>query len=1122
MSDMSRRTTGEFSFEDSPFWYKDAIIYELHVRAFADSDADGVGDFLGLIDKLDYLEDLGVTTIWLLPFYPSPLRDDGYDISDYMNIQPVYGTMNNFKTFVDEAHRHGIRVITELVMNHTSDQHSWFQRARRSPAGSRYRDFYVWSDTADKYGDARIIFKDFEISNWAWDPVVRQYYWHRFYSHQPDLNYDNPALRKAMFRVVDFWLKMGVDGLRIDAVPYLYEREGTNCENLPKTHAFIKELRAHVDKKFRDRMLLAEANQWPEDTVAYFGEGDEVHAAFHFPIMPRLFMALRMEDHFPIIDILRQTPSIPDACQWAIFLRNHDELTLEMVTDEERDYMYRVYAADPTARLNLGIRRRLAPLLSNDRKKIELMNSLLFSLPGTPVIYYGDEIGMGDNFYLGDRNGVRTPMQWSPERNAGFSRANPQKLYLPSIIDPEYHYEAVNVENQLNNTDSLIWWMKRIIALRKRFKAFGRGSVEFLNPENRKILAYLRRYEGENILVVANLSHFAQQTQLELAGFTGWRPVDLFGRVPFAPIVDNKYYFTLGPYSFYWFSLEPEPDGAIGPRTLPSEEPRVVPVIRETEDTLFGKNENWFILEAVLLDYVKGRRWFRGKARDAWAAEIRDIIPVRCNNRNAYIILFQVDYSEGEPETYLIPVAAARAGKGEKIAEEYPGAVIARLKQRGEIEASILFDAMVDGDFSSLLMRAVGRRRVFKGKSGRIMASPTRAFRRARGPGDTDLTPVLMNVEQSNTSVMYGKQLVLKLFRNLEEGVSPDVEIGKFLTENTSFANISQIAGSLEYQRGRGRMLSIAILQSYVPNEGDAWGYTLDFLGRYFEEVMTIATVQAPPVPRRSLLSLLKEPPSLARETIGPYFASAQLLGQRTAELHIALASGVQNPDFAPEPFTMMYQTSLYQSLRSLAMRTMRLLRERLPFLSDEQREVATSILELEKDIVERYSFIRKKKIQAARIRCHGDYHLGQVLYTGNDFVITDFEGEPARSLSERRLKRSPLRDVAGMLRSFHYAAHSALIKQASLLPIPEGNMPVLQQWARFWYTWVSREFLNAYLDTMGQTGLLPDSPDDLKILLDVFLLDKAIYEVGYELNNRPDWVKVPLQGILQLIEAEE
>ena len=498
---MRKRIDKHPSDEDGPLWYKDAIVYELHVRAFSDSDVDGVGDIRGLIDKLDYLHDLGVTAIWLLPFFPSPLKDDGYDVSDYVDIQPVFGNMSDFRALVEEAHQRGLRIIIELVLNHTSDQHPWFQRARRAPPGSRWRDFYIWSDTTNRYREARIIFKDSEQSNWSWDSVAKAYYWHRFYSHQPDLNYDNPAVHRAIINVVNFWLRLGVDGFRVDAVPYLYKREGTTCENLPETHVYLKGLRKHIDAKFKDRMLLAEANQWPEDAVAYFGDGDEFHMAFHFPLMPRMFMAIRMEDRFPILDILEQTPRVPDNCQWALFLRNHDELTLEMVADEERDYMYRVYAHDPVARLNLGIRRRLAPLLSNNRRKIELMNILLFSLPGTPVIYYGDEIGMGDNVYLGDRNGVRTPMQWSPDRNAGFSRTNPQKLYLPPIIDPEYHYESVNVENQQGNPDSLLWWMKRLIALRKRYRSLGRGTISFLQPENRKILAFIRQYQGEAILV---------------------------------------------------------------------------------------------------------------------------------------------------------------------------------------------------------------------------------------------------------------------------------------------------------------------------------------------------------------------------------------------------------------------------------------------------------------------------------------------------------------------------------------------------------------------------------------------------------------------------------------------
>src|SRR5579884_820575 len=602
-SSLSPRTAaspGAGAPEADPLWYKDAIIYEVHVRAFFDSNGDGIGDFRGLTDKLDYLRDLGVTALWLLPFYPSPLRDDGYDIADNTGIHPSYGTMRSFQTFLREAHRRGLRVITELVLNHTSDQHPWFQRARRAPPGSRARDFYVWSDTPDRYRDARIIFKDFESSNWAFDPVAKAYYWHRFYAHQPDLNYDSPDVRQAMLEVVDFWLEQGVDGLRLDAVPYLYEREGTTGENLPETHAFLRELRRHIDARFAHRMLLAEANQWPEDAIAYFGDGDECHMAFHFPLMPRLFMAIYMEDRFPIVEILQQTPPIPDTCQWALFLRNHDELTLEMVTDEDRDYMYRVYARDHHARINLGIRRRLAPLLGNHRRRIELMNGLLFSCPGTPVIYYGDEIGMGDNIYLGDRNSVRTPMQWSADRNAGFSRANPQQLYLPVIIDPEYHYQSVNVQAQQNNPNSLLWWMKRLIALRKQYRAFGRGSLEFLTPDNPKVLAFVRQYsphprplppgekgEGtERVLVVANLSRFPQPVQLDLHAYRGMVPVELMGRTRFPPVGDGPYFLTLGSHAFYWFALE-----APTPAELPAgrdEEPPALEVAGSWEAVFSG------------------------------------------------------------------------------------------------------------------------------------------------------------------------------------------------------------------------------------------------------------------------------------------------------------------------------------------------------------------------------------------------------------------------------------------------------------------------------------------------------------------------------------------------------
>src|SRR5437870_4222598 len=549
-----------------PLWYKDAIIYETHVKAFFDSNGDGIGDFPGLLEKLDYLQDLGVTCLWLLPFFPSPLRDDGYDIADYSNVHPNYGTLDDFKTFLKAAHDRNIQVVIELVINHTSDQHSWFQTARTAPSGSPDRNIYVWSDTDKKYSDARIIFTDTEKSNWTWDPVANAYYWHRFFSHQPDLNFDNPEVLERILQAMRFWLDMDVDGLRLDAIPYLIERDGTNCENLPETHAIIKRIRRELDERYHARMLLAEANQWPTDVRPYFGEGDECHMAFHFPVMPRIFMALRMEDRHPITDIMAQTPEIPPNCQWGMFLRNHDELTLEMVTADERDYMYLAYSADPKMKINVGIRRRLAPLMENDRRRIELLNSLLFSFPGTPIIYYGDEIGMGDNIYLGDRNGVRTPMQWNADRNAGFSRTSPARLYSPVIMDPVVGYEAVNVEAQQADPSSLLHWTRNMIALRKLFRVFGRGTLEFLHPSNRKILAYIRRYEAEQVLCVANLSRFAQPVELDLSACDGMMPVEMLGYVEFPVIRREPYPLSLGPYGFLWFELHGEPQ-AIAART---------------------------------------------------------------------------------------------------------------------------------------------------------------------------------------------------------------------------------------------------------------------------------------------------------------------------------------------------------------------------------------------------------------------------------------------------------------------------------------------------------------------------------------------------------------------------
>jgi maltose alpha-D-glucosyltransferase / alpha-amylase len=1103
-------------------WYKDAILYEVRVRSFCDSNGDGVGDFAGLTQKLDYVRDLGVTALWLLPFYPSPLKDDGYDISDYTDLHPECGLLREFKLFVREAHRRGLRVVTELVLNHTSDQHPWFQRARRAKLGSVWRDFYVWSDTADRYAEARIIFKDFESSNWSWDPVAKAYYWHRFYSSQPDLNYANPAVRQAIFQTVDFWLRLGVDGLRLDAVPYLFEREGTNCENLPETHEFLKELRHHIDEAFRERMLLGEANQWPEDAVAYFGTGDECHMAFHFPIMPRLFMALHMEDRFPIVDIINQTPVIPDTAQWALFLRNHDELTLEMVTDEERDYMYRVYAHDPRARINLGIRRRLAPLLGNNRRRIELMNGLLFSLPGTPIIYYGDEIGMGDNVYLGDRNGVCTPMQWSADRNAGFSRANPQRLYLPVTIDPEYHYETVNVEAQQSNPYSLLWWMKRLIALRKQHPAFGRGTLEFLHPRNGKVLAFVRRYEEEQILVVANLSRYAQFVELDLAEHKGKVAVELFGGTEFPAIGDLPYLLTLGPHAFYWFALVPQRRDEVA-AARPGE---LLPTL-ETEGAwhCILEDAGAQALGRVLPAYLRTRRWFGGKARPVKRAAVLDAVPLPTEAGAAYLTLVQVEYGDGGPETYVVPMAWAAGERQAELERSAPHAPIARLRVRtdGEATTGVLYDALAEKPLAAALLDAIRRRRRFRGPHGTVLAAPTGPLRRLLPPDAPLPEPAILSFEQSNTAVVYGQRLFLKVFRHPEAGVNPDFEIGRYLTE-VEFPHAAPVTGVLEYHAAKTRdRTTLAVLSGFVPNQGDAWRLTLDEVERYFERAVIRHQEggAVPGLPAETPLELTAVTPSEeAQGLVGSYVETARLLGTRTAELHLALAANAADPAFAPEPFTSLYQRSLYQSLRNLGTRAFQLLERNVAQLPAPAARTAGQVLDAETRVLHAFREIVNRKITALRIRCHGDYHLGQVLYTGNDFIITDFEGEPARPLSERAIKRSPLRDVAGMLRSFEYAAQATLATRVAGTLASAADLPALDPWARYWQAWVSSAFLKAYLKTAAAGTFLPRSRDELKALLDAYLLEKAIYELSYELNNRPDWVAIPLQGILHILGA--
>ena len=1106
--------------KDDPLWFKDAIIYEVPVRAFADSDGDGIGDLRGLTEKLDYLRDLGITAIWTLPFFPSPLKDDGYDIADYYTINSIYGNLDDFKALLEAAHERGLRVIIELIVNHTSDQHPWFQRARKAPKGSKERDFYVWSDTPEKYKDARIIFKDFETSNWSWDPVAKSYYWHRFYSHQPDINYENPEVRQAIFDVVDFWLGMGVDGLRMDAVPYLYEQEGTNCENLPKTHAFLKQLRAHVDEKFPNRMLLAEANQWPEDAAAYYNQGDECHMNFHFPLMPRLFMALKMEDNFPIIDILQQTPQIPNNCQWALFLRNHDELTLEMVSDEDRDYMYKVYAEDPQARINLGIRRRLAPLMANNRRRIELMNGLLLSLPGTPVLYYGDEIGMGDNIYLGDRNGVRTPMQWSADRNAGFSRANPQKLYAPPILDPEYHYEAINVEAQQANPSSLWWWMKRLIAMRERFQAFGRGTFEFLHPDNRKVLAFTRTYAGEHILVVANLSRFVQAVELDLSAFQGMIPVEIFGRTQFPVIGESPYFLSLGPHAFHWFTLQLQ--HTLTPVSKSNLQPPTLTVVSKWQDILV-KPELRTSLEVILPSYLSTCRWFGGKARVVQSTTITEVIPVSYQETESHLLFIRLDYTEGTPETYVLPLAYGQASDlGSEHSNIHTEQVVAYLQVKGSDELGVLFDAIASNDFLAFPFDAIAHQRRYDGKAGTLVATATDALTPLLSEA-RDFHPTLLRGEQSNTSVVYGDRFILKLFRKVEEGINPDLEIGRFLTEKKASEHFVPVAGALEYRRKGADTITLGILQGFIPDTRDAWSYTLDSLRDYFERVMVLPGSDLRETELlfpTSITSLDKKSPPFGYELLVSYLDTAELLAKRTAQLHIALASDPDHPDFAPEPFSSFYQRSVYQYMRNLTGQVLLLLKKHINTLAPEHQQLAQTILNRQEQVMGRFKALLDLQITVMRTRCHGDYHLGQVLYTGKDLIIIDFEGEPARPLSERRMKRSPLRDVAGMLQSFHYAITMGLRNEVENGMIRPDNLLVMEQWAQFWYAWVSDTFLKTYLSTAAGWSFIPQTEQELRVLLDAYLFEKSIYELGYELNNRPDWVEIPLQRILQLLES--
>jgi maltose alpha-D-glucosyltransferase/alpha-amylase len=1092
---------------DDPLWYKDAVIYQLNVKSFFDSNDDGIGDFPGLTSKLEYIRDLGVNTIWLMPFYPSPLKDDGYDIADYKGIHPQFGTLDDFRAMLLEAHRLGLKVVTELIINHTSDQHPWFQAARKSPPGSPERDFYVWNDTDQKYPETRIIFLDTESSNWTWDPVAKAYFWHRFFSHQPDLNFDNPQVLDAVLQIMRFWLDMGVDGFRLDAVPYLVEREGTNNENLRETHQVIKQLRAAIDANYQNKFLLAEANQWPEDVREYFGDGDECHMAYHFPLMPRIYMSIAQEDRYPITEIMQQTPDIPDSCQWAIFLRNHDELTLEMVTSKERDYMYTTYASDVRARINLGIRRRLSPLMENDHDRIKLMNSLLLSMPGSPIMYYGDEIGMGDNVFIGDRNGVRTPMQWSPDRNAGFSRADPQRLYLPPIMDPIYGYQATNVEAQIRDPSSLLSWTKRLLAVRKTSQAFGRGARRFLKPGNRKILAYLREYGDDTMLCVANLSRSAQPVELNLASFKGRVPVEMLGRTTFPPIGDLPYLLTLSAHGFYWFKLTTDAEAPSWHEPIFSIEERPVLVLFDGWSSLFrDRVVPWRIGMAektrlqfetdTLPRFIETQRWYAAKGAPIERARISDHVVWQEGKLSWVLALLDVGTTE-EPASYFMPMALAWEERDEDRVRNLSTSAIAKVRQQANV--GVMGDAFADEGFCRAIVVAISKRRDIATAQGKLHFRPTAAFAQLAGTGFATLPVARPQGSSSNTVVVMGERLILKGYRRLRDGASPELEMGRYLTEVVRYANCAPLAGVLEYTGNDGQTKLLAMLQAYVPNQGDGWTYALEYLRRFLEVHRTAPATDALPVN--------------AHEA---FLVTIRTLAKRTSELHDALATRTGNADFDPEPLSRADFDGYRQRAQTEARTALALLKSSIEQIPAAEREKANEVLAHQDRLLARLDAAASEDTQGQKIRIHGDYHLGQVLVTRNDFVIVDFEGEPGHSIEQRRAKQSPLRDVAGMLRSFNYVEHSALRSVAH----DEVEFVKLGPLAHAWTEEVRIAFLSAYeAESHRASAQAPLTPG--RGLLGLFELEKALYELRYELTNRPTWVGIPLQGILEWGAAE-
>jgi maltose alpha-D-glucosyltransferase/alpha-amylase len=1111
---------------DQAFWYKDAIIYQLHVKSFYDSNNDGIGDFPGLIEKLDYISALGVNTIWLLPFYPSPLRDDGYDIADYYGVHPDYGTIEDVRRFIEEAHKRGLRIITELVINHTSDQHPWFQRARRAAAGSQERDFYVWSDDDHKYAGTRIIFLDTEKSNWSWDPEAKSYYWHRFYSHQPDLNFDNPAVLEAVLDVMNYWLALGVDGLRLDAVPYLVEREGTNNENLPETHAILKRIRAEVDRNFPGRLLLAEANQWPEDTQEYFGGGDECHMAFHFPLMPRMYMALAQEDRFPITDILRQTPEIPASCQWAIFLRNHDELTLEMVTDKERDYLWNQYAAETRARLNLGIRRRLAPLVQRDRRRVELLNSLLFSMPGTPIIYYGDELCMGDNIYLGDRDGVRTPMQWTPDRNGGFSKADPSRLMLPPIMDPLYGFSVVNVEAQSRDPHSMLNWMRLMLEVRKRYKAFGSGSFRMLYPSNRRVLAYVREYhspEGrrETVLCLANVARTAQAVELDLAAYAGCVPLEMTGGSLFPPIGELHYLLTLPPYGFYWFLLADETQQPDWYRAPPEPMPdHITLVLRRDLADVLAPPARALLENDVLPVYLGKRRWFGGKGSPLGRVRIvrAALLPrpaaadpgLEC----ASIALAEICVEVGDQaQHYQIPLTLFYEDRQvPALAHQLALARVRRKQRVGVLTDGIASEALARSLVECLVASRNGGNtvehvRLLVGEEGQSpLFHATAAFAAVDLSGEPEIRT--LSVEQSNSSVIIGERAVLKLLRRVFPGRHPEVDMSGVLTEG-GFANTAPLLGYVYRQGSQAEEPTVlAVLQGYIPNQGNGWEWMLDYLERTQRESAAMQPLEG-------------DDPEVADYQNAALDELEQLafaIGRRLGEMHGILARPSDDPAFAPERAEERHCQAWADAVSRELRQAFEHLRRHMEVLEETDRGNAGALLHHQEEILAVVGRLAARGLGSLMTRIHGDLHLGQILVSQDDAFFIDFEGEPMRAMADRSAKVSPLRDVAGVLRSFHYVAETAA---QSRIDNERQYQIHLEFIARF-HKRVCASFLDAYQSTSSEVGHRWRSPADQRALIQLFTLEKAAYEITYEATNRPGWLRIPLQGLVEIVRELE